>query len=833
MLAPAKILIFAGNSFHRDLRSSELTLLLAAIIVAVTAITAVGFFTDRVGAALRAQASQALAADLVLRSAGPINPDYLVQAATFDLEVAETLEFPTVLLSGEQTVLAAIDAVSATYPLRGQLTVADSLFGSGRPAQGVPARGEAWAEPGLLGRLGVETGARVTLGERSLLITRVLQYKPDRNIGFISMAPGLLVNLEDVPSFGVVKPGSRVTYNQMFAGPETRIARFRKQLNKTLRPDESLRGREDAGEQISSAIARAQRFLTLASLVTVILASVAAAMAARRYALRHLDTVALLKVLGATQGFVLWVILMELILVIGVTILAGVTLGYAAQYGLAVISAEFLGFALPPASTQPFVLGAMTAATVVIGFALPHLLSIGSTPPLRVLRKDLPPPRLSSLMTYGLALLVLGGLVLVMVKDVLLLGWITGALVVTVLFSGGIGWLLVRSLARFRGAAGVAWRYGLANIARRGGESVVQIVAFGISLLVLLLLGVVRNDILEEWQATVPLNAPNQFMINIEPDQLPGLQAFFAAELGQKPVALPLIRGRLTTVNATPVADFKAANAQGATFIQREVNLTWTDVLPARNQVTSGKWWGEGYHGALQLSLEDQLAKNLGVKVGDVVTFNVAGEDLTAPITSLRTIEWDSFQPNFYVAFSPGMVADLPQTYLASAYVPKDRLEILGRLVRQFPGVIVLDLEVIFSQIRSVIDKASMAIEYVFMFTLMAGVLVLLAAIQLTRDERRFESAILHTLGVSRRTILQGVAIEFVTLGSLAGVLAAIGATLLGWGLATYVFKLQYGLSPLLWPLSLLAGALLVGITGTLAIRHAVNEPPITVLREI
>ena len=827
-----KVLSFALRAFRRDLRSGELSILLAAVIVAVTAMTAVAFFTDRVGAAMKDQASQVLAADLVLRSAGPISPAYLREARALGLETAETLSFPTVVVSGEQTTLAAIDAVSATYPLRGQLTVADTLFGNGRTPAGVPESGEAWAEPGLLGRLGLDVGASVTLGERSLRITRVLQYKPDQNIGFVNLAPGLMVSLEDVPSFGVVKPGSRVTYHQMYAGSDALITRFRDEVTKQLRPDETIRGREDAGDQINAAIERAQRFLTLASLVTVILAAVAAAMAARRYALRHLDNIALLKTLGATQLFVIAVTVTELLFVVVVTSVVGVVLGYGAQYGLAVIAAEFVGFVLPPASGQPFLLGVLTASTVVVGFALPHLISVGTTPPLRVLRRDLPPPRLSAAVTYGVALAAIGALTLVIVRDPLLLGLIAAGVVGTALLSFGLGWLLVRALSRFRGAAGVAWRYGLANIARRGGESVVQIVAFGLSLMVLLLLGVVRNDILKTWEQTVPANAPNQFMINIEPDQLAGLKAFFRAEVGTEPFSLPLIRGRLTAVNAVPIKEYKVSNAQGAAFLQREANLTWTGTLPASNIVSAGKWWGADYEGPLQLSLDAELATNLGVKVGDVLTFNVAGEDIKAPVSSLRTIEWDSFQPNFYVVLSPGMVADLPQTYLASVYVPRDRVEMLSRLVRQFPGVTVLDLEVILSQVRSVIDKASMAVQYVFLFTLLAGVVVLLAAISLTRDERRFESAILHTLGAARRKILQGVAVEFITLGGLAGVLAAVGATLLGWGLATYAFKLDYSVSALLWPLGLVSGALIVGITGTVATRRAVNEPPVAVLRD-
>lgn len=827
-----KVPVFAWRAFIRDLRAGELSVLLAAIVLAVTAMTAVGFFTDRVGTSMKEQASQVLAADLVLRSAAQLPRDFPVEARGLGLATAETLAFPTVVLVGEETALAAVDAVSEGYPLRGQLTIADTLFGDSRPADGIPAPGEAWAEPGLLGRLGIDVGATLTVGNLTLRITQVLQYKPDQNIGFVNLAPGLMVNLADVPVMGVVKPGSRVTWHQMYAGSDAQIEKFRRSIELRLRPDMSIRGREDAGEQINAAIDRAQRFLTLASLVTVILAAVAAAMAARRYAMRHLDNIALLKTLGASQRFVVAVTMGELLLIIVATSLLGVLLGYGAQYGLAVIAAEIVGFVLPPASGLPFLLGVLTAATVVVGFALPHLLRLGSTPPLRVLRKDLPAPRLSALATWGTALAAIAALVFVIVRDALLVGLIAGGVVGMTLLAGGIGWLLVRVLGRFRGAAGIAWRYGLANIARRGPESIVQIVAFGLSLMVLLLLGLVRNDILATWEETLPATAPNHFMINIEPGQLPGLRAFFQTQIGRDVTALPLIRGRLSAINGQPASGFKAAGSQGMAFLQRESNLTWTAALSASNTVTDGKWWGSDYAGPPQISLDARLAESLGIGVGDRLRFNVAGEDIEAPVTSLRSVEWDSFQPNFFVVLSPGLAAELPQTYLASVYVPRDRVKILGQLVREFPGVTVVDLEVILAQVRSVIDRAALAVQYVFVFTLLAGLVVLFAAIQISRDERRFESAILHTLGAARRKILQGVAVEFLTLGSLSGMLAAFGATALGWALAHYAFRLEYSVSPLLWPLGLLAGALIVGVAGTLATRRAVSEPPVSVLRD-
>ncbi len=827
------VLPFAWRGFRRDLRSGELSVLLAAVVVAVAAITAVAFFTNRVGAAMKFQASEVLAADLVIRSASPIDEAFMREARVLGLEAAQTLAFPTVVLAGEQqSALVAVDAVSPEYPLRGQLLVSDTLFGESRPAVGVPARGEAWGEPGLLGRLDVDVGATLVLGELELRLTKVLQYKPDQNIGFVNLAPGLMISLEDVPASGVVKPGSRVTYHQMYAGDEETLAEFRQSVAPRLGKDASLRGREDAGGQINAAIDRAERFLTLASLVTVILAAVAAAMAARRYALRHLDTVALQKTLGATQGFVLRATLVELLLIIGLTTAVGLALGYAAQYGLAAMAADFVGFALPPSSAEPFALGFLTAATVVVGFALPHLLKLQSTPPLRVLRKDLPPPRVGTLMTYGVAVGALLFMILVIVRDLLLLLLISGGVLLTAIGSAGLGWLLVRSLSRFRGAAGVAWRYGLANVSRRGAESIVQIVAFGLSLMVLLLLGVVRNDLLQSWQRSLPTDSPNQFLINIDPAQVEGIDALFTEELGRTPFSLPLIRGRITRIKGVPADDYEFPQVRGAAFVQREANLTWSPDLPDSNLVVAGQWWPADYSGPPLVSLDEELAGELGLAVGDELRISVGAEEIDATVGSLRGVKWDSFQPNFYVMLSPGRAAELPQTYLASIYVPRDRLAVLNRLVREFPGVTVLDLEVILAQVRTVIDRASMAVQYVFLFTLLSGVVVLLAAIQLTRDERRFESALLHTLGARRWKILQGVAVEFMTVGSLAGLLAAVGATLAGYLLARFAFELKYAPDLLLWVLGLGLGALIVGLTGTLATRRAVTEPPVAVLRE-
>jgi putative ABC transport system permease protein len=826
-------LSFAVKSLARDLRAGELSVLLMSIVVAVTAMTAVGFFTDRVGTAIRLQASAVLAADLVIRAPAPIEPSFIDKARGQGLRTAKSMSFLTMVVSDQSNALTQVRAVSEAYPLRGELIVSEVMYGETQVATEVPATGTGWAEPGLIGRMNLEIGDMVTVGDKPLRITRVLEYQPNPVAGGpTNLAPGLMVNLDDVPAFNVIRPGSRATYRELFAGAEAEINEFRAAIEPEVGKNARVRGIDEAGDQINAAIDRAQRFLTLASLVTVILAAVATAMASRRYALRHLNTIALLKSFGATQGFIQNCTLVQLGIVILATAVMGSALGYVAQWILVFLAADLLNISLPPTSLRAAMLGLLTSATITIGFALPHLLQLKNSSPIRVLRNDLPPPQLRFGVTYGVAIGMLLVMIYFIVRDLELLAYIAGGLAVIALMSLAAGWLMVQGLGRFRGAAGVAWRYGLANISRRGAESIVQIVAFALSIMVLLLLTVVRNDILGEWRRTLPEDAPNYFLINIEPENWPAIGVFFEKELGTVPDYLPLIRGRLIRINGQPVDDFEFSDGRGANFAQQESNLTWTAGLPESNRVEAGEWWAEDYDGEIQVSLDARLASSLGVGVGDTMGFNVGGEEFDAPITSLRAIEWDSMAPNFYVMLSPGDVRQLPQTYIASLFVPPQSRLALNRFVRAFPAVTVFDLEVILGQVRMIIDKASMAVQYVFLFTLLAGVMVLLAAIQATRDERRFESALLHTLGAGRSKILQGIAIEFIVLGGMAGFLAALGATGLSYVLAVKVFDLNYVVTPMLWVIGLLLGCAVVGITGTFATRKAVNEPPVVVLRE-
>lgn len=826
-----KALRLAVLALARDGKSGELRVLMLALLVAVSALTAVGFFTSRVSLAVDQQAGEVLAADLRLQSRSPLDREYFQMARSAGLQTAELSNFPSVVFSGEDSALTAIRAVSEGYPLRGRVKIADVPFGPARETSSIPDPGEAWLEARLFAQLGIEVGDRIRVGSAELTAARVLDYRPDQGSQFVDLAPTLLMRLDDVAATGLAQQGSRISHFALFAGEQQAIAAFKQRLAGIKKPGQRIVELADASPQIRSAIDRAGRFLNLAALVTILLAAIAVAISARRYVARHLDTVALMKSMGASQRLVLSISVLELSMIGLIAGLLGAVIGYAAQEGIACLLKDLVRGELPRPSLSAGGLGIVTAVLILVGFALPPLLQLRHVPPARVLRRNLEPPPLRYVTVYGTALAALIALLGWLVRDADLLLYVFGGTFATFAVLMLAGWILVRSLSGLRGSVGVAWRYGMANIARRGRDSVIQIVAFGLGLMVLLLLAVVRNDLMQEWRASLPENAPNHFMINIRPDQTGQIREFFAAHGMAAPQLVPMIRARLIKIGGTSVGGLDLHSDRGRDFLDREANLTWAETMRDDNKIVAGQWWRPGDGGGPRVSVEIELAEALGLKLGDELTYDIAGEIVTARVSSFREVQWDSFRPNFFMVFSPGTLNDSTGTYITSVHISREQRPLLLDFVRKFPEVTAIDLDAILAQVRGVMDKASLAVQYVFGFTLLAGITVLLAAIQATRDERRYESAMLRTLGASRRVVLQGVAAEFTTLGILSGTLAAIGATAAGYFLATRLFNLDYTFDLTVWAVGLLAGAALVGISGTLATRSVVNHPPVATLR--
>jgi putative ABC transport system permease protein len=829
-----RALRFALAALVRDARGGELGVLAGAIIVAVTALTAVGFFTNRMALGIREQAGTVLAADLRLESGRPLEADgpYVAEARRRGLAASRLVGFASVVVAGEATQLASVVAAGEGYPLRGTLKLAAAPFAPGVATRGLPARGEAWVDPRLLARLGVAVGGEIALGAERFRVAAVLDYRPDQGTGFQDLAPAILIPADDVAATRLVQPGSRATWSLLFAGPADAVEAYAGWLRAHKSDAERLIDVGESSEQMKSATERAGRFLNLAALVTVLLAAVAVAMGARRYATRHLDTAALLKCMGASQGFVLQVTVLELTGVALAAALAGTLAGFAAQAGLGVLVRGLVRGDLPPPSLAPAALGLGTALVMLVGFALAPLLQLRQVPPARVLRHTLEPPPLRYGLPYLAAIATLALLLIGLVRDPRLIGYAAGgiALAGLALFGAGLG--LVRALKRLRGGAGIAWRYGLASVARRGRESAVQIVAFGLGLTVLLLLVLVRNDLLGEWRRTLPPDAPNHFLINIEPADAAPLADLLVAHGVPRPVLAPWVRARLTAVNGAPLKTRMPKTDRGRAFAEREQNLSWAATLPADNRVIEGRFWEHPDPRRPEVSVASEFQEELGLRLHDRLSFDVAGDTVEAEVTSVRKVRWDGFRPNFFLLFAPGVLESSSGTLMTSVHLDAAQRPLLTELVRRFPSVTVFDVDALISQVRDLVDRAARAVEYVSAFTLLAGLVVLLAAIQATRDERRYESAVLRTLGASRRTVLLGVAAEFVALGLCAGLLAAAAASAIGWLLATRLFGLGYRLDATVWLAGIAGGVLIVGLSGTFAARDVVTSPPARTLRE-
>jgi putative ABC transport system permease protein len=507
--------------------------------------------------------------------------------------------------------------------------------------------------------------------------------------------------------------------------------------------------------------------------------------------------------------------------------LVGLALGWLAQEGLVRILADLVGDQLPRPTLAPAIGGLVLAAIVLAGFALVPIIELCRTPPGRVLRRDLLPPSAGPLVLYGAAIVGVLALLTWQVRDATLVGWLALGTAAVMLGLAAGGWLLVQAASRLRGG-GAAWRYGLANVSRRGQDSIVQVGAFGIGLMVLLLLTLVRSGLLEQWRATLPADAPNRFLINIQPHEADGVSRFLAERFGAGEL-VPLIRARLTEINGQPVAqiEFSSPRAQG--FIDRESNLSTAADPAPDNRIVAGRWWPLGDEA--EVSVEVDFARDLGIRLGDRLGFDIAGEELDVKVTSLREVQWDTFNPNFFMVFPPGLMEDFPLTYISSIYVDRSLRGDVLDLVRSYPSVTVIDIEATIAQVRDVMDQASLAVQYVFLFALGAGILVMLAVVQSTREERLYESAMLRTLGARRSVVLAGVAVEFAALGLIAGILAAAGASGVAWLLARRVFQLEFAPDPTVWVAGILAGLFVVGGTGVLATRSVVNHPPANVLR--
>ncbi|MHB1374339.1 MAG: ABC transporter permease [Thauera sp.] len=818
----------------RDLRAGELHLLGLAIVIAVASLTSVGFLADRVGRALDREANQLLGGDLLLRADKPWSDTFVDEARSRGLQSAQTVLFTSMASTAETAALGGVKVVEDGYPLRGAIRIAPGPNQPDAPAGRAPASGEVWLDERLFAELGVKTGDTVGLGEVAFRVGAMVSFESDRGANFFSLLPRAIFNLKDLDATGLIAVGSRATWRLHVAGTPQAVEAYEDWARANLGRGQHVETVENARPEVRAALDQAQRFLRLAALLAVILAAVAVGLSARRFMARHLDGCAVMRVLGARQVQVLGIVVGEFLIFGLAAAVTGTALGWSVQWGLAGGLREILATELPAPSLLPLAHGLAVGMALLVGFVLPQLLRLGKVSTLRVLRREFDFAEPVSGAAWALGLVALLGLIFWIAADARLGAMVAAGFAVALGVFALAAWGVLMLAGRLKGQGslrGGGWRYGIAALGRRMGSSVIQAAALGLGMTALLLLTLVRADLLDNWRGMAPPDAPNRFVINIQPEQREGIAATFAAEGLVVPAIQPMIRGRMVAINGEPVDPTAFEDERTRRLAEREFNLSYGASLPAGNEVQVGRWHGEAAEP--QFSVEIGLAQTFGLKVGDRVTFEIAGQRVEAPITSVRKLDWDSMRVNFFFIASDGVLERYPASLITSFHLPAGNHDFTTRLVAQFPNLTVIDTAAVIAQVQAMTDKLIIIVQFVFGFAVLAGLVVLYAALQSTHDERDYELAMLRTLGARNRQVRQALFAEFLVLGGVAGVLAGIGASAIGWVLAEQVFRMAY--VPALLPVvvAVVLGAAGVVAGGWLGTRALLSRPPLASLRAL
>ena len=778
------------RSIQRNFRSSELVALLVALTLSVAALSSVSFLADRLQRAFQFDARQLLAADLLLVADQPLPERFIQEAKERRLGLAQTIVFPSMATVGSQSKLASLKAVSTAYPLRGSLRVSPTQ------SNPTPITGSVWVDPAMLNVLKASVGDPMLLGKKSFVVSGVLERELDRGAGFMNFAPRVMMSLDDLPATGLIGLGSRVTYRLLLSGDDQAIAAYEKWAAQWV-DSQGLRGLrietlENAQPVMRKTLDRAERFLSLVALLTAMVAAVAIALSARRYVLKQADVCAVMKCLGASQK----AIFIDQLKILAALILSAAIIGSVIGYGVQEVLMRILGNLvlanLPSISIWPLAWSVLFSAFLLVGFAGPPLFSLVMISPVRLIRKELGAVNIKVVWVALFGLAACLGLIAMAAQDLKLASWVGLSFGLAVALFVLFSWLALRLLNFLFSkwsANNFALRFALTTQARRSGFAVMQITALGIALMALLLILLLRQDLLATWQGNIPADAPNRFMINIQEDQKVAIaQSLLEAGIS-KPSFSPMVRARLIEVNGKTIGPNDYVDENARRLVDREFNLSYTDKMPEGNRLTAGKWI-EG--NAPQVSLEAGIAKTLKLKLGDQMTFELAGEKVTAPITSLRKLDWSSMKVNFFVIMPPAMLADMPQSWITSYYQSPELTDLDYELAQSYPNLTIVDVATSLQQIQDVLDRLSSVLGLLFTFTIAAAMLVLLAAIAATQDERFRSAALLKAVGASRNLLGKIALAELLLIGSLAGLLAGLAAGIAAWALGRYVLEIEF-----------------------------------------
>ncbi len=815
----------------REGRSGELTILFIALIIAVSSSTSISLFANRLHRTMTFQAAEFLAGDLVVASPTLLPTVWYAKAKQFHLQQAETAEFSSVLMENDELLLVGIKAASSLYPLRGHLKSTQTDYTDEKISLQPPKIGEVWVEARILSALKLSLGQSLTIGEKTLTISRILTYEPDKRGDIYSLSPRVLMNTKDLEATDIIQPGSHVHYFFQFSGKQSDIIDFKQWAKPYLNPSQRIMDIHEDRPELSTALTRAERYLGLSSIIVILIAGVAIAMATQRYSERHFNTSAILRCLGCKQNEILWLYSYQFLYLGLFASIIGCGLGWYGQQQLFYLLADLLPSQVSNPSFLAIILGFLTGLIILLGFALPPLLRLKKVSPLRVLRRDLEPLPSSAWLVYSCAFGLISCLIWQYTNDLKMMVTLLGGGILIILIIGVILYIAIIKARKLLPKLSIRWRFGVQAFLREPKATVSQLLAFSLTLVAMILSFTVSNDLIYDWQQQLPENTPNHFALNIFPNQLEDFKADLKQENIQLSQLYPIVKGRLVEINETPVQKIVSKDTQGQRAIHRDLSLTFSKTLPNDNQLIAGKWWKEDNPKKGLVSIEKKLAKSLNVTLGDELTFTVGSQQFHARVSSIREVQWETMKPNFYMIFSPATLENFSHTYLTSFYLPKDNKDSLNRLVKKYSAMTVLKVDAILDQFKTILAQLTQAINYLLYFALLAGFTVLFAAVYTTLDQRITEGALMRALGADRALLCNSHLVEFSLLGFISGLLAIMIAEALIFILYYFVLQLNYHPHWLLWGLSPLMGMVTVTFVGYLGVRKVIKSPPMGILR--
>lgn len=824
-------------------RAGALRVMVFSLVLAVAAITAVGFFTQRVETALNQQGGLLLGGDLAILADHPIADQFEQRAAAKNIATVRTYEFASMVVFGETNQLAEIKAVGQGFPLRGDLTIGQQSNTKGHAVKAIPNAGEVWVEPRLASLLGLTVGSQVEVGERTLRVAAILLREPSRGGDMFSFAPRLMMNASDLASTKLIQFGSRVKYQLLLAAQPHNINDYFAETKPKLGRGEKIEDVRNARPEIKLALDKAQQFLGLSAMVSVILAMVAMLLSSLPYIKQSLDTFALMRCFGATQNLVMRVLALQTMLIAFFSALVGIALGFLAQFGLAYLAGSLFLEALPPVNSIPALVGLVASIVMMLAVVLPHAWQMRQLTTINILRRETLVQPMSAQAKFLPAVLVMCAMIFWQANDVkIALATILAILVLCVVIAGLAYVVVYLSGGLFSESSQSpavpsvklnAAKLGVLGLKRRFGLSTVQMIGFSMGLMVLMLLALIRGDLVRNWQASLPIDAPNRFIINIQPAQIDGIQQFFKQTNIKNTTIFPMVRGRLVSKNGQMISNTQWKDDKARRLAEREFNLSWIDKMQSDNTLLSGRWWTPQEYGKPYLSLEQDLAKTLSLKLGDKLTFDIAGNPLTLTVTSIRKVDWDSMRANFFAVTPPGVLDHYAANYISSFHLPFGADLHMNQLVKHYPNLTVIDVAALMQQVRGIMQKMSDTIQYVFAFSLIAGVAVLYAALVATRDERVREATLMRVFGASRQQVSIAYLAEFACIGLIAALIASLAANALAYYISAHILNIQFQFNFVLAISTMLFAAVIIPIAAWLGLRGFLNIPPRQLLNSI